>query len=960
MYYNMTHEQCYKQVEDMLQLASKSEKEEELEIKNDACNFLLKVINNKRNKDWNFHLQNLLLKYIDLSCELNRQNEIKDTLVGYRNLTQATNFDSLKQVLDTYLKIMQSKFMNKISLLQLDSKEIQDTIKDIDQEEQSEDILFINFSDENKAKKNEIKSLMKQLWDTYKCIFETVKTNKMLFKFQIEIIEKAVQFCKEYKRINELKRFIDTCKKNLSELIKPNLKYKTIVSYIDFQQVDINEAFIESRFKIYGILKEMQLYQECFKVLEDIQLIFSCRSRRLGYRNTFQHKYFLCEKLSEIFQLMKFQNYHAFFLLNQHIYLRNKKNATETERRSLINKLIIATLSIPQKPREVSQSEDIIKKLDQFISSSNFNQLLKKQGLIDQINSINIIHMASPQVQEIYSLYHQKFNILQFGALIQKIVALMNEIGFNDYIPMLKEDLIQRAIQHISKIYSVIKFENFMKILQITDKKECLQILLQSNQQLLIQCKLNQQQDIIIMKQNDNSSMINSTNQIINFAFSAKQICDYLSKGQDTKKHSDILEQDKKRVLEYYADAPQKVHQRLKMINDIRNQFKKYETDMSSKQEQEQMKQQQQQRQEQDQELQLEKDKQQYDKELIQQKKASLRTKINEIIKMKGDLVIRIGNKRIEQIDDFDLENQKESQIDDIKAMVQKHTESNFQKINKQFKNQDYLERERRLAQKEVLEKKVHELDKAFLENQEKQMEQLKSEFKETQMQKQQLEIIKDFNREFQKKLMEKREQKYKEQNQKFNEELVTKFKEQILEKANTLYEKQKNRIQKQVEELQWDIQYQQLLKQREIDKMQKDEKQTKTISRQDKTAAELQKEGPKQPEETKSVSIRRNEKQDVQPKQEPHQQQPESKFAKAFSRNQGSAKEPEQQQQKQQPQEKHFTKEQPQQKGFSRNFEKKEEPRKQQQQAGFSRNQVSKSSSGPDKDGFTIQRSKK
>lgn len=59
MYYNMSHEQCNHQVDEMLQLAQQSEsqdQDETMEIKNDACNFLYKVINNKRNKSWNFHL----------------------------------------------------------------------------------------------------------------------------------------------------------------------------------------------------------------------------------------------------------------------------------------------------------------------------------------------------------------------------------------------------------------------------------------------------------------------------------------------------------------------------------------------------------------------------------------------------------------------------------------------------------------------------------------------------------------------------------------------------------------------------------------------------------------------------------------------------------------------------------------------------------------------------------------
>lgn len=64
------------------------------------------------------------MKYINLSCELNRQGDIRDSLIGYRNLTQANNSDSLKVVLEHYLKIMKEKFSKKMSQYKLESKEV--------------------------------------------------------------------------------------------------------------------------------------------------------------------------------------------------------------------------------------------------------------------------------------------------------------------------------------------------------------------------------------------------------------------------------------------------------------------------------------------------------------------------------------------------------------------------------------------------------------------------------------------------------------------------------------------------------------------------------------------------------------------------------------------------------------------------------------------------------------------
>lgn len=529
------------------------------------------------------------MKYINLSCELNRQGDIRDSLIGYRNLTQANNSDSLKVVLEHYLKIMKEKFSKKMSQYKLESKEIQDTIKDIDQEDQPEEILIVSFNDENKNRKNEIKLIMKQLWDTYKCIYETVKTNKMLYKFQLEIIEKAVLFCKEYQRINELKRFIENCKRNLQDLIKPNQKYKLIESYIDMHTPEINEAFIESRLKIYDILYEMKLFQECYKVLEDVLAIFNCRHKKFSYKQTIKSKFYFYKKLSEIFLYLQFINHHAFFLLNQYIMIKQKKTATVEERTSLIDNTIIATLSIPQRPREFQQQEDIIKKLDQFAGQTSFGVLIRKQGLIDQINQMNIVHLASPQVQEIYALYQTNFNVLNFSHMMEKIVSLMTEINYTSYIPILKVYLIQNAIQNISKIYSVIKVENFMKILQISDRKQAIQTLLQCSQQQMIQCKLNQQQDIILMKaaEGETNSILNVANQVVNLALGAKQINEYLSKDERALVQAKNLESYRLEIEQMYKNAPETVRQRLKQISDIRKANQKIGTNVMTKLEQE-------------------------------------------------------------------------------------------------------------------------------------------------------------------------------------------------------------------------------------------------------------------------------------------------------------------------------------------------------------------------------------
>lgn len=77
-------------------------------------------------------------------------------------------------------------------------------------------------------------------------------------------------------------------------------------------------------------------------------------------------------------------------------------------------------------------------------------------------------------------------------------------------------------------------------------------------------------------------------------------------------------------------------------------------------------------------EQELDEEKRQLAKQKVEEKKKALRAKIQDIIKIKGKLKVFVGGKNIEQLDDYDLEDQGEEQIDLLKQRIQKYIENNF------------------------------------------------------------------------------------------------------------------------------------------------------------------------------------------------------------------------------------------------------------------------------------------
>jgi hypothetical protein len=93
----------------------------------------------------------------------------------------------------------------------------------------------------------------------------------------------------------------------------------------------------------FNYAKKLNLWQDCYKILEDINILAKIRQKAL--RSRFVSEYY--DALSEIFLHNKFYNYHAFFYLNHYNYFKKNPEATHAQKKNKTDKLIFSVLAIP-------------------------------------------------------------------------------------------------------------------------------------------------------------------------------------------------------------------------------------------------------------------------------------------------------------------------------------------------------------------------------------------------------------------------------------------------------------------------------------------------------------------------------------------------------------------------------------------------------------------------------------
>lgn len=171
-------------------------------------------------------------------------------LKEYRSVTQNLYSESLNDVLAYFRDKKISKILDDIV-----AKYDIEALKNLDNIEEEEplggDLLFDSFNIAERRGDNELKANMRIVWNGYKSIIETVKSNSKLEDLYLSTLRKLFEFALKYNRKQEFKEFCKTLGYGLHNVLgKKYVQTEAMkANYTDYENAEVNEKNVQIRFE---------------------------------------------------------------------------------------------------------------------------------------------------------------------------------------------------------------------------------------------------------------------------------------------------------------------------------------------------------------------------------------------------------------------------------------------------------------------------------------------------------------------------------------------------------------------------------------------------------------------------------------------------------------------------------------------------------------------------------------
>lgn len=410
-----------------------------------------------------------MLYHIQFSLKHEKHYYLKDGLTAYRNITQSSNVSSLETVLKYYLETVEKSFSQAIKSVSNHS----DFMKEIEDEENPEDVFLNTLENKIDSLKEDVSRKWKLLMEAYRIELELIYRNKKLEEMYSTVAKKAMKMCKKYSKKADFKRLCEVIRLHQYQNVKAGEKpsSQTGATFaLNIKDDETNERLIDLRFTQLTMTKEMDLWQDSYKVIEDVNVLL--KNRR---KTPIDHLIKYYEQLYEIFWNSNHYLLHAVSLHSYFACLRKKSSQKEQVR--FVNQLILASLSVPKGNLDEMNNLDVFRKNALLINSAG--QIMSRQQLLANLKNGSYLDLCNPEVREIFVLMTDCKDILQFSKKVETIFATLKKTPeFDKYMPLIEQNLIANLVDKLSTLYKSMSFATFKKVLGFLDFSKCEKYLL--------------------------------------------------------------------------------------------------------------------------------------------------------------------------------------------------------------------------------------------------------------------------------------------------------------------------------------------------------------------------------------------------------------------------------------------------------------------------------------------------
>eukprot|EP00729_Bicosta_minor_P004610 gene4610-7239_t len=463
-----------------------------------ALEVLHDVLTSRRHRTWSNTHELIMKKYIDLCILLKKGRLARDGLHQFKNIAGTTAVSSMENVIRYYLDSAAKRVAE--AQAHLDGAMTQlDEIEDLDAAETPESILLAMVSDEgtrNRTQKAVLAPWVKFLWEAYRTVLEILRNNSKLEVLYQETAQEGFKFCMKFQRKMEFRRLCELLRYQLTN----SQKYQNQVNAVDLANPETLQLHLETRFEQLNTAAKMDLWQEAFKAIEDINNLMEL-SKKAPKPQMLAMFY---QKLAMVLWKSNDYTFHAMawsklFLISK----EHKKLATE-EAQNKANCVLLSALSVPilnSGPDDTNHltTSNVTERHAKLAELVGANAVPTRDELIENLTLNNIVHYVEPALKDLYNYMEEEFHPLTMGAKINPILEFLakNE-RLAHYVKPLQHTLMVRLLKQLSQVYASIKLDRLVEIVPFADVQEIEAFLVQIAKDRVVQFRVSHRDRSII------------------------------------------------------------------------------------------------------------------------------------------------------------------------------------------------------------------------------------------------------------------------------------------------------------------------------------------------------------------------------------------------------------------------------------------------------------------------------
>lgn len=466
---------------------------------------LYDVVKNKRNRTAQSVNDVFMDEYLRLCVELKESHFAKDGLHLYKNIYQNVNIKSIEELVVKYLERAETQ----ADVAKKNANNAVVDVEDLEALNSPETILLRAVSGESsqdRADRDLLAPWLKFVWESYKQCLDLLKNNNKFENLYQKVAKSAFKFCEKYKRKTEFRKLCETIRQHTSQ----SQKYQQQANGIDLSKPDTQNLFLSTRFEQLKYAITMQLWQEAYKAVEDINDLMNL-SKSKPKPNDMYHYY---TNLSLIFWKADNYLFHAATLQKLFILLKEqKKNISAEELAKRSTQTLLATLSIPIPPNRLpvetlDTDEMANEKLKRLSSLLNLQQPPTRLSLLKDLVKYNIVQYVYPEVKDLYEWLEVEFHPLKLtsrvNACLEQVVARFNstvdgvskteyDVDITQYVVAIKDVTVMRLLKQVSQVYTTIEISRFIELAPSMDRYHLEKLVVDAAKNNDLQVRINQQ-----------------------------------------------------------------------------------------------------------------------------------------------------------------------------------------------------------------------------------------------------------------------------------------------------------------------------------------------------------------------------------------------------------------------------------------------------------------------------------